>query len=99
MGGRTARTHRATSGSAECAGSGDTSHGSGDHTLLLTVPRAAKILGISCRRLYTLAATPGAMPEGVVVRLGRRVYLSRKRLEAWLGHSEGVYEFGLGHGS
>jgi hypothetical protein len=55
--------------------------------LLLRVPTAAPQIGISPRRLYELAAKPGALPEGLVVRLGRSLYISRQRLEEWLGQS------------
>ncbi len=54
-----------------------------DGPLLLAVPRAAALLGLSPRRLYDLAAS-GALPEGIVIRLGRTVRISRPRLLRWL---------------
>jgi hypothetical protein len=60
----------------------------GTPPLLLRVPTAAPEIGISPRRLYELAAKPGALPEGLVVRLGRSLYISRPRLEEWLGNSQ-----------
>jgi len=59
-----------------------------DYPLLLSVPEAAKLIGISERRLYLLAGTPGVLPEGLVVRLGRSVRISRPRLRAWLSGGE-----------
>ena len=55
-----------------------------DAPLLIDVKTAAPRLGISPRRLYALASMPGALPEGLVIRLGRSVFLSRPRLMAWL---------------
>ncbi len=55
-----------------------------DNMLLLTVPQAARLLGMSPRRLYALVAQ-GAFPEGITIRLGRAVRLSRPRLWRWLG--------------
>jgi hypothetical protein len=60
----------------------------GTPPLLLRVPTAAPQIGISPRRLYELAAKPGALPEGLVVRLGRSLYISRQRLEEWLGNGQ-----------
>lgn len=56
-----------------------------DERLLLKVPEAALVLGCSARRLYTLAATPGVLPDGLIVRLGRSIRISRPVLERWLG--------------
>ncbi len=56
-----------------------------DDRLLLTIPEAASTLGVSPRRLYALAATPGALPDGLVVHLGRSVRVSRPMLQRWLG--------------
>jgi predicted DNA-binding transcriptional regulator AlpA len=57
--------------------------------LLLRAEEAAAILGLSLRELYRVGTlppgSPGALPAGVVVRIGRRVRFSRPRLEAWLG--------------
>ncbi len=55
--------------------------------LLLTVKEAAKILGLSPRMVYEHAAKK-MFPEGVVIRLGKSMYLSRPRLEIWLGARE-----------
>jgi predicted DNA-binding transcriptional regulator AlpA len=55
-----------------------------ENMLLLTVPQAARLLGMSPRRLYALAAQ-GAFPDGVTIRLGRAVRLSGPRLWRWLG--------------
>ncbi len=55
-----------------------------NNTLLLTVPQAARLLGMSPRRLYALVAQ-GALPEAVIIRLGRTVRLSGPRLHRWLG--------------
>ncbi len=55
-----------------------------DNRLLLTVPQAARLLGMSPRRLYALVAL-GTFPEGITIRLGRAVRLSRPRLWRWLG--------------
>jgi excisionase family DNA binding protein len=52
--------------------------------LLLTVREASRLLGLSERRLYALIAEK-ALPEGVVVRLGRAIRLSAPRLRRWLG--------------
>ncbi len=64
----------------------------GRRPLLLRVPTAAPQIGISTRRLYELAAKPGALPEGLVVRLGRSLYISRQRLEEWLGNGQSASE-------
>ncbi len=55
-----------------------------ENMLLLTVPQAARLLGMSPRRLYALVAQ-GAFPEGITIRLGRAVRLSGPRLRRWLG--------------
>ncbi len=55
--------------------------------LLITVQVAAPMLALTPRALYRLAAMPGALPDGLVVRLGRSVRISRLRLEAWVGAS------------
>ncbi|HLW61186.1 MAG TPA: helix-turn-helix domain-containing protein [bacterium] len=52
--------------------------------LLIKVAEAARIIGISPRRLYDLAAR-GALPPGMAIRFGRSVRVSRPRLLAWLG--------------
>lgn len=52
--------------------------------LLLRVDAAASRMGVSSRRLYELAARPGELPEGLVIRLGRSVFFSNSRLEQWL---------------
>lgn len=58
-------------------------------SLLLTIDEAARFLGLSRRRTYQLAAKPGgtlgALPDGLVIRLGRSVRFSRPRLLAWIG--------------
>ncbi|HEU4751557.1 MAG TPA: helix-turn-helix domain-containing protein [Armatimonadota bacterium] len=46
----------------------------------LTVPEAAKRLGIGRRLAYEMART-GKFPT---IRLGRRVLIPRQRFEAWL---------------
>jgi predicted DNA-binding transcriptional regulator AlpA len=57
--------------------------------LLLVAEEVSPLLGLSPRELYRAAAIPeghpGALPPGVVVRIGRRVRFSRPALEAWLG--------------
>ncbi len=55
--------------------------------LLLTVKEASEILGLSPRMIYE-HANNNMFPEGVVVRLGKSMYLSRPRLEMWLGARE-----------
>lgn len=60
--------------------------------LLADVSWAAPLLGLSFREFYRLAGTPGGFPEGIVVRLGRRVRVSRPRLLAWLGMNEQEHE-------
>jgi len=55
--------------------------------LLLSVPEAAKLLGLSPRRLYALIAEH-QVPEGIVIHLGRSVRLSRARLLSWLGATD-----------
>jgi len=55
--------------------------------LLLSVPEAAALLGLTPRRLYVHIAEH-RLPEEVVVRLGRSVRLSRPRLLRWLGAAE-----------
>ena len=61
-------------------------------SMLMTVREAAPLLGLSERRLYALVAQ-GALPEGLVIRLGRAIRLSGPRLRRWLGaesaHVEG----------
>jgi excisionase family DNA binding protein len=52
--------------------------------LVITVREGAQMLGVSERRLYALVAD-GALPEGIVIRLGRAVRLSGPRLRRWLG--------------
>ena len=52
--------------------------------LVITVREGAQLLGVSERRLYALVAD-GALPEGIVIRLGRAVRLSGPRLRRWLG--------------
>jgi len=52
-------------------------------TLLVDVKEAARLLGVSTDTVYALAAErklPG------VVRLGRRVLISRTRLQEWTEH-------------
>ena len=53
-------------------------------SLLMTVREAAPLFGLSERRLYALVAQ-GALPEGLVIRLGRTIRLSGPRLRRWLG--------------
>ncbi len=55
--------------------------------LLLTVKEASELLGLSPRMVYEYAARK-MFPEGVVIRLGKSLYLSRPRLEVWLGARE-----------
>ncbi|MCC7202412.1 MAG: helix-turn-helix domain-containing protein [Nitrospirae bacterium] len=55
--------------------------------LLLTVKEAAEVLGLSPRMVYEFANRK-MFPEGVVIRLGKSMYLSRPRLEIWLGARE-----------
>lgn len=52
--------------------------------LLLTVPEAADLLGMSARRLYALIAQH-MLPDSVVIRLGRSIKVSGPRLMHWLG--------------
>jgi excisionase family DNA binding protein len=47
----------------------------------LTVPEVARLLRISRNRAYDLSASDPTFP---VVRLGRRLIVPRKDLEAWL---------------
>lgn len=58
--------------------------------LLLTVQEAAGLLRVSPRRLYALIAQR-MLPEGVVVRFGRAVRVSKPRLRCWLG-ADGLAE-------
>lgn len=51
--------------------------------LLVTVKEASKLIGLSARMLYT-HLRQGRVPARIVVKLGRRVYLSRPGLEDWL---------------
>lgn len=62
-----------------------------DPGLLLSIREAARLLGQPERRLYRWAAE-GHLPLGLVVRLGRAVYLSRPRLLDWLGVGPGGQE-------
>ncbi len=55
-----------------------------EDALLLTVPQAARLLGMSPRRLYALVAQ-GILPATIIIRLGRAVRLSGPRLWRWLG--------------
>jgi predicted DNA-binding transcriptional regulator AlpA len=57
-------------------------------SLLMRIPEASEVSGLNRRRLYELASRPGLLPEGLVVRLGRTIYISRSRLEEWLGKSQ-----------
>jgi excisionase family DNA binding protein len=50
-----------------------------DDRLLLTIPEAARTLGISVSHGYVLART-GVLP---IVRIGRLVRVSRRTLAAW----------------
>ena len=52
--------------------------------LLITVREAARLMGVSERRLYALVAD-GVLPEGIVIRLGRAIRLSAPRLRRWVG--------------
>ncbi len=56
---------------------------SNSQPLLLTVAEAAGLLGLSPRRLYALIAERH-VPEGVVIRFGRAVRVSRLPLLRWL---------------
>jgi len=51
--------------------------GSQLHTLTLTIPQAAQLLGISVSKAYE-AARAGELPT---LRVGARVLISRRRLE------------------
>lgn len=55
--------------------------------LLLTIKQAAEILGLSPRMVYEFANRK-VFPEGLVIRLGKSMYISRPRLEIWLGARE-----------
>lgn len=55
--------------------------------LLLTVKEASEVLGLSPRMIYEFAARD-IFPDGLVIRLGKSLYLSRPRLEVWLGAQE-----------
>lgn len=52
----------------------------------------ATVLGLNLREFYRLATLPagkpGALPPGVIIRLGRRVRVSRPRLLEWIGARE-----------
>ena len=50
-----------------------------EERLLLTIPEAARALGISVSQGYVLAHT-GVLP---IVRIGRSVRVSRRTLAAW----------------
>jgi len=54
-------------------------------TLLLTIPQAAKCLGLSRAKVYSLLAQGGGPP---VVRFGRSVRISVASLKAWLQQCE-----------
>jgi excisionase family DNA binding protein len=56
--------------------------------LVITVREAARLMGVSERRLYALVAD-GVLPEGIVIRLGRAIRLSAPRLFRWLGADAG----------
>ncbi len=53
--------------------------------LLLTIPQAARRLGISRAMLYSLLAQRKGPP---VVRLGRSVRISLESLRAWIAEQE-----------
>ena len=53
--------------------------------LLLTVPETADILGLSLPKVYELCHTDG-FP---VVRIGRKVTVSRAGLEQWIAKQAG----------
>jgi hypothetical protein len=59
-----------------------------DHTLLLTVPEAALIVGVPVRRLHALAPIPGALPDGLTSRLACGVRISGPRLMNRIGAGE-----------
>jgi predicted DNA-binding transcriptional regulator AlpA len=63
--------------------------GSVSDRLLLRAEETAPLLGLSLRELYRVAAIPsgqpGALPAGIVLKIGRRVRFSRLRLLEWLG--------------
>lgn len=54
--------------------------------VIIGVPEAAEILGVSRRQVYSMVQHR-AFPEGVVVRVGRSVLIIRPRLLAWAGLS------------
>jgi excisionase family DNA binding protein len=51
--------------------------------LLLNLPQAAVLLGVSPRTVKRLASA-GELPEGAVTRIGRRRLLNRLVLERWV---------------
>jgi excisionase family DNA binding protein len=53
--------------------------------LLLTIPQAAKCLGLSRAKVYALLARNEGPP---VVRFGRAVRISMASLQAWIQHYE-----------
>ncbi len=55
----------------------------GDASLVITIPAFAKMLGISRGSAYSLARQ-NKLPVNVI-KLGRRMVLSRKAIEALLG--------------
>ncbi len=63
--------------------------------LLLTVPAAAKYLGVPPRRVYAWIAA-GRIPSAVIKRMGRAVYLLRPALEDWAHSTDETKPGGVG---
>jgi excisionase family DNA binding protein len=61
-------------------------------SLTLTIPQAARLLGISISKTYE-AARAGQLP---IIRIGTRVLISRKRLEDLVNGIEQSVENGHG---
>ncbi len=73
--------------------SGSSQSVSASERFLLDAEDVAPILGLGLRETYRVASIPagqpGALPPGIVLRLGRRVRFSRPRLFEWLGVQNG----------
>jgi len=68
---------------------------SGGEPELLRIPELARRLGVSLRVCYDLV-TRGTLPG--VVRVGRRIFVRRRALEAWLIGRDGAVGSGEGDG-
>jgi excisionase family DNA binding protein len=68
---------------------------SGGEPELLRVREVAAVLGVSLRTCYDLVAR-GTLPG--IVRAGRRIFVRRRALEAWLIGRDGAVGSGEGDG-